>query len=1261
MNPTPATALKFVLNGQPVEIPDVSPATLLVDYLRSPEVGLTGTKIGCKQGGCGACTVLLSQYDPATGAVSHRAVNSCMRPLAALDGMMVTTVEGCGSVETAVSPVQYCLAKNNGTQCGYCTPGWVMSAHGCLASRGVTELKFDPQTDRVDPTDPNLARLPTRQELQEHFDGNLCRCTGYRPILQGFEQGFAKDWKKSDAEGCMPCHVDPAEKVNGVSTRITPEFPAALRVPPRPVHFARDGYTWFRPTTLVELGALVREFGSATNLKLVRGNTSIGIYDKYVEDPRVLLDIEHVAELRQSRVTGVGLEVGAAVTYTDFLALLDAQIAVAEKHHRGRLAGLRALRYLAHRTAGTIVRDAASLGGNTMLVVRHIAEGTPFPSDLFTALAAAGASVRVLDDGHEREWPLLEFARRYPESESLRARGVLIGYRIPFTGAGEFAQTYKTALREVNAHSILNAGFRVRFDAAGRVADAAVVFGGVAPVAVRLPGVEAALTGRTWDGALLAAAQAALAPALDELFLRYRARYAALAYEGFTDDYRRTLAASFVYKFFVEVALAVNPAIIPETEKSAGHRAVRPVSRGTQHFRDYAKIEHTRPLGVPYVKIEAFLQATGEAVYPQDVPLPHRGLEAAFAVSTRARAKFHYVVPGGDGPATPAQVLACLQARFPGVADYLTQADLRSGQNLQGQAKDQPVFAALAPGSTTTYAVATGGQSLGLVLAADAQVALDAAHYVGTQLVAYTDTGTPVVAINPPPKANNLFPDNPSPGNPAVDWITHVWQVIRPGSVYQWFLPPAPSVELGGVQCAVVRGSQDVGGQVHFYMETQTCVVIPGEEGQLVVRSSTQDSAQVQMGIASALGLPTNKVDVRIKRIGGGYGGKCSNPTFVAVAAAVAAQKHGRAVRLAVKREVDTAMFGHRHPGHCDFTIAVGDGSDRPENFGRIMGLQNDFLLNGGWTYDCSFTVMDCLQLRVDSAYFVPNYGTSGDVCQTNIASNTAFRTMGLIQGIIMQEEAIEAAAHRLGVRPEKIRELNLYRPGQSTPYGQKLRDCYIRRVFETTRAKYHFDARLAKVEEFNRRNRWRKRGISLIPVKYGSGFNLPALEQAGALVEIFDNDGTVLVRTGGIEMGQGLNTKIAQVAAYYLGIPLTLIRVAELDTAVVPHPTSTGASTGSTFNADAVRACCVDLHTRLKEYCRIKQLPFPMDPQRRWDPSDPKHTNANWKKAVSSAHGDCINLSSQQRVAIQGGEQVASDGLFFHDAPPPDSKATAK
>ncbi|HEX6702231.1 MAG TPA: molybdopterin cofactor-binding domain-containing protein [Gaiellaceae bacterium] len=1238
--PEYAADLRFYLNGQSVTLTDVSPRTLLVDYLRSAEVGLTGTKIGCKQGGCGACTVLLSTYDPASWKVTHRSINSCLRPLASLDGAMVTTVEGLGSVEGAVSPVQYCLAKNNGTQCGYCTPGWVASAHGLMAGRGIDALKLDTSTDRVDPSDPEFARLPTMQEIQDHFDGNLCRCTGYRPILFGFEKGFGRDWTEADGAGCMTCDVDDAERCS-VSSTIAPSFPDALKVPPRAVRYESGGYTWTRALTLDELTKLVNRSPDENDRKLVFGNTSIGVYDTYTEDPHHLIDISHIPELKATDVGPDGMTVGSALTYAVLLDLLDLRIEEAKQTAPERLAGLESLRYMAGRTAGAIVRDAASLGGNTMLVLRHIASGTPFPSDLFTALATLRSRVRVLDagTGGVNEHELLEFAELYASKPEVRDRSVLLAYVIPFTKRGAFAQTYKTALREVNAHSIANAGCHVELDAERRVTGATFVLGGVAPVAVRLGGFADAVVGKAWDWSLHNAGREALVKAIEALFAQYKDRLRDVPWEGFTDDYKLSLAVSYWLKFFVEVALAVDPAIVSPDAASAAAREERPVSRGTQHYNTYAD---EFPINQPFVKLEAFVQSTGEAVYPQDIELPSRALEAAYVFSTRAKANFTYRVPGHAGAAGPDDVLACLQGRFPGVVDYLTCLDMPSGRNLQGMAMDQPVFAPM-DGAPFVGSVTNDGQSIGLVLADDEQIALDAAQFVSTALVEYDDE-PPLVTIADAVQAGSFFLDDP----PTASWMNHVWKLVRASSDLSWFTQQGPSVVLDGIPCRLVTGQQDVGGQIHFYMETQTCVAVPGEEGQMTLWSSTQSADVVQDAVAGVLGVPMNKVEVCIKRIGGGYGGKCNPPAFVAIAAAVAARAHGRPVRLAARREVDTAMFGHRHPAQGRFAVAIGTGEDTAENKGKLIGLHNDVLLNGGSSYDCSFIVSDCLQLRADSAYFVPNYDTSGDVCRTNIASNTAFRTLGMIQGALLQEEAIESAAHQVGMLPEDVRARNLYAKGQSTPAGQTLDDCDLEQVFSYTRKTYEFDARLAAIDDFNAANRYRKRGISLIPVKYGSGYNLPMLEQAGALVEIFGQDGTVLVRTGGVEMGQGLNTKVAQAASYYLGIPLALIRVAPLDTSIVPNPVSTGASTGSPFNAEAVQACCEDLMTRLRDYCRIKDLRFPVRPNRNWDPGDP--TNSSWTTAVGNAHRDRVNLCAQARVPIDGGETLDSPtALQFH------------
>ncbi|MFL6230161.1 MAG: molybdopterin cofactor-binding domain-containing protein [Pyrinomonadaceae bacterium] len=1241
-----ADDLIFYVNGERILVRNVDPTILLVDYLRSTPVGLTGTKKVCAQGGCGACTVMLSEYDCASDEVKHRAINSCLRPLCSLDGMEVTTTEGTGSVNTALSPVQYRVAKENGSQCGFCTPGFVMNMHSLLAA--------------------SEGRGLTQQQIEGSFDGNICRCTGYRPILYAMKH-FASDWTPEDEKGSMKCEVDPAERVSH-QRKLRVNFPDALKRAPRAVHYSDKGYHWIRPLTLAELYRLVEQHPDPQNVRLVCGNTSIGVYDKYVENPHVLIDISHVAELKEIEIGDNGLRLGATVTYSEFIETLDGTLATATEEQR---AGLQALKYLAGRTAGTIVRNAASLAGNTMMVLRHINEGAPFPSDLFTAFCAAGAVLTVGSAKWQepREFPIHAFAEEYANSVELQRDAVLLSYFVPFTRAGEYAETYKMSLRHENSHSIVNAGFRVLLGEGNVVKEASLVFGGLSPLAFHATAAQDYLIGKEWNAETLSGVVAALKQEATAVIEKYRERYSQFPFEGFTDGYRRHLVESFFYKFFVNVSEQVAPDMIPPAISSAGERAERPVSRGTQRYKFYLD---EYPVNRPFIKIEAFLQATGEAKYTHDIALPARGLEGAFVTSTQPVGKISYRIPDGNGgePCEVGQLVAWLKEQRPEFSDYITYADIPpDGKNVQGFGGDDPLFA---PGEVTCF-----GQSIGLVVAETEQAAQDIANFVQTNCVAYDKhdkTGKeiePILTIEDAIAKNSIFTDCP----PSNAFMVHIWKITRAGSNLDWADTEGDAV-VDGVKCRVVGGSQEAGAQVHFYMESQSCVAIPGEHREIVVHPSSQSPDELHAGVAATLGIHSNLIDVRIKRVGGAYGGKTTRSPFVASPTALAAWKLKRAVRVAMRREEDTAMIGKRHPILGEYKLAIATGEDNPEHKGKIVGMQTSFWLDGGNTYDASFVVMDVIQLRCDSAYMVKNYETQGDVCKTNKASNTAFRSMGMIQATLVQEDAIERAAHAVGMLAEDVRGKNLYRLGDTTPFGQLLDDCYMADVWNYLVKKCDFQTRLEAVRQFNAENRWRKRGISMLPVKYASGYNLTLLEQAGALVEVYDQDGTVLVRHGGVEMGQGLMTKVAQIAAYELNVPLTFINMSDTDTNVVPNPTSTGASTGAAFNGGAVRDACLQLRRRLEDFCLdlLKENgsqwcqdnhinfwdyptgwrtpvppPAPAPEAAFQKPAPKKHVEPVliWNKIVSLAYVNRVDLSAQVRFKQAGGEAMDS-GLTF-------------
>lgn len=1230
-----ATDLRFRLNGEDLILTDVDPSVLLVDWLRSPAIGLTGTKKSCAQGGCGACTVMLSRYDAPHAEVEHLSINSCLRPLCTLDGMEITTTEGTGSCRTELSPVQYRIAKDNGSQCGYCTPGFVMNMTAFLAANGDRPIG--------------------QKEIEDLFDGSLCRCTGYRAILYGMKH-FASDWGPGDEVGCLKTVVDPAERVKHAKTIVT-SFPESMKHAPRAVHYQRDGYHYYRPTSLEQVHIILNEQAQQGNLldnvRLVGGNTSIGVYDRFVENPHVMIDISQLDALHGIDLTDDGLVVGSAVTYSDFLAAMDRLLADPALNGERR-AGVESMRYMARRTAGTIVRNAATLAGNTMLVVRHVNEGEPFPSDLFTALASLGARVDIsMPDGTSLQLPLLDFARQYQDSKPIQA-GVLARYRIAWTRANEYARTFKTALREENAHSIVNAGCRVRFTgtaaANGVVADATIVLGGIGPVAFQATSAEQCLAGKPWNDDTLKLAIAAVRADVVANLEENRQRMSGLPYEGFSDAYRIHLAESFVYQFFVYVAEQRSPGSIPPELRSAGMRPERPVTRGSQ---SYEKYRDEYPVNLPIVKLGAFLQATGEAVYTHDIAVSERTLEAAMVTSNSALAKISYQIPGDEGTAPTAVdldgLIAWLHTRYLGFYDFVTARDVPKG-GYNGSNEGGIPDAVFATNDAVTYF----GQAIGVILAKTETIAIDIAQFVSTRCIAYAPNGTTVLTIPDAIAKGSIFKD-------AQPYPVHIWKVQRPESDLSWAAPDTTRTMIDGISCEVVRGTMASGSQIHFYMEPQACVAVPGERDEITIYPSSQSPDSVHAGIHSILNIPATRVDVKINRVGGGYGGKTTRSPYVASAAGVAAWKHHRPVRLAMRRENDSAMVGHRHPLYSEYALAIADGSGDPDQKGRIIGMSTDFTSDGGATYDCSFVVMDCIQLRADSAYMVPNYQTSGEVAQTNKASNTAFRSMGLVQAMMAQEDAIERAAYAIGMQPEEVRGKNLYQQGELTPFGQVVDYCYLDEVWARIRKLSDFDRRRAEVEYFNKQNRWRKRGISMIPVKYGSGYNATFLEQAGALIEVYSQDGSILVRHGGVEIGQGLLTKVAQIAARALNVPLELIETTALDTQVVPNPISTGASTGTAFNGGAVQEACRLLRKRLENYClellrvngtdwcKKQNINF-WDYDSGWNTRIPTaHGGQTWMwcNIIPLANNDRVNLSEQVRFQQQGGEAIDS-GLIF-------------
>ena len=350
--------------------------------------------------------------------------------------------------------------------------------------------------------------------------------------------------------------------------------------------------------------------------------------------------------------------------------------------------------------------------------------------------------------------------------------------------------------------------------------------------------------------------------------------------------------------------------------------------------------------------------------------------------------------------------------------------------------------------------------------------------------------------------------------------------------------------------------------------------------------------------------VQSNKVLVRVKRIGGGFGGKETRSIPLSSVCALAAKKTGKPVRYMLTREEDMITSGQRHPFLGRYKIGVNKD-------GKIQALDCDIFNNAGWTFDLSASVVERAMTHVDGCYKIPNMYVRGRLCKTNTMSNTAFRGFGGPQGMFIAETYMEETADRLGMPIEKFREINFYKSDDITHFNQAVTDWHVPLMYKQVQDEAAYAERKAAVAKFNEDNKWRKRGLSLIPTKFGISFTALFLNQAGALVHIY-HDGSILVAHGGVEMGQGLHTKMTQIAAQSLGVPLDNVFISETATNTVANASSTAASASSDLNGYAIFNACKQLNERLVPY------------------REKLGQKATMKELAHAAYFDRVNLSAQ-------------------------------
>jgi xanthine dehydrogenase large subunit len=462
------------------------------------------------------------------------------------------------------------------------------------------------------------------------------------------------------------------------------------------------------------------------------------------------------------------------------------------------------------------------------------------------------------------------------------------------------------------------------------------------------------------------------------------------------------------------------------------------------------------------------------------------------------------------------------------------------------------------------------------------------------------------------------------------------------------FIGPKRTIARGDARGALERsthrieGTLDIGGQEHFYLESQAAIAYPGEAGQLTVHSSTQHPTEVQSIVAEVCGVPFNHVTVICKRMGGGFGGKETQAAQPAAMAAVVAALTRRPARVVYNKDDDMRFTGKRHPFKCWYRVGFDDR-------GLITALVLDLYSNGGCSCDLSPAVLERAMLHVDNAYFFPDVEINGRVCKTNLPSNTAFRGFGGPQGVASIENIIENIAHALRIDALEIRRRNLYgvESRNVTPYGQHVANNALPKLFEQLPRSCDYQNRRRDIDNFNASSGTHVRGLSLTPVKFGISFTKKTMNQANALVNIY-TDGTVLVSSGATEMGQGVHTRVRQIVADELGVSYEQVIVGATSTDKNNNTSPTAASSGTDLNGAAAADACGRLRSRLAEFLATHVFADPgagLSPSPEsvrfadgfvWDERTPDN-RMTFAQAVCRAYLERVNLGERGFYATPG------------------------
>lgn len=1165
--------LMFAVNGERFEVPSIDPSTTLLEFLRT-KTRFKSAKLSCGEGGCGACVVLLSKYDPVLKQVEEFNVSSCLTLVCSLNGCSITTSEGLGNSKDGFHPIHQRFAGFHASQCGFCTPGMCMSLFSALTNAN--------RRPGLDPP-PGFSKL-TVSEAERAIAGNLCRCTGYRSIADACKS-FAADVDIEDLginsfwTSGVPKEVKvgrlPLYNMNDDEVCTYPDFLAGNK---SEILLDSKKYSWYSPVSLQELRSLLNSnlIEDGKQIKLVVGNTGTGYY-KEVEPIDCYIDLRYIPELSAIRWSNIELEIGASVTISRVIESFKGI-----KFNLG-FEDMLLLQKLAdhmEKVASSFIRNTGSIGGNLVMAQRN-----NFPSDIATIFLAVGSTVCVTTGNEEQKISLEEFFSRPP----LDPRSILLSIQVPLlekkrtsTIKGSYSrllfETYRAAPRPLgNALPYLNAAFLADLSSYKNgviVNNIQLAFGSYGGKhALRAHKVEKYLSGKVLDIDVLSNA---IDIVKESVTPEYGTSYPA---------YRKSLAVSFLFQFLFP--LISHDSIIlddlpdglvncmPE-EASENHReshSDQPASTAllssgkqeVQSSRDYY------PVGEPMPKFGALLQASGEAVYVDDIPAPLNCLHGAFIYSTKPLAR----IKGID----------LKQSTQSGVSTVISFKDIpQGGENVGAKTifGSEPLFA---EGITSC-----AGDRIALLVSKTQKCADIAARMAQVNY----DT-------------ENLEPP-----------ILSVEDAVARSSFFQVppFLVPRQvgdfSKGMDEADHQILSAEIKLESQYHFYMESQAALAVPDEDNCMVVYSSIQCPEFAHSVIAKCLGVPEHNIRVITRRVGGGFGGKAIRAMPVATACALAAHKLRRPVKIYVNRRTDMIITGGRHPMKISYSVGF-------KSNGKITALHLDILIDAGMTADIS----PMLPSNMVGALKKYNWGAlSFDIklCKTNHSSKSAMRGPGEVQGSFIAEAIIEHVASFLLIEADTVRNVNLHTFESLNMFYEdsagEVFEYNMPAIWDKLAVSANLYERSQMIEQFNQRSRWKKRGISRVPIVHE--FHVRPTPGKVSILP----DGSIVVEVGGIELGQGLWTKVKQVTAYALSTIacdgtaglVEKVRVIQADTLSLIQGGFTAGSTTSEASCAAVRLCCDILVERLSTVRKSLQEQM---------------GSVNWDALIRKAYLQGVNLAA--------------------------------